>query len=64
MILTIQIEVDEQKYKEAIMEGWADRYGDEITVDEIGSLEHFSDVQLALPNLNIDDDAVQISVIR
>ncbi len=66
MILTIQIEVDEQKYKEAIMEGWNNRFGPDeaITANEVGTLDNPEDFQHAMYYLDVESDAIQISVKR
>lgn len=64
MILTIQIEVDETQYKEAIVEGWYDRFGEAIDVDEVKTMDNFDDFRNALPHIIIDNDAVQISIMR
>ncbi len=64
MILTIQIEVDEQKYKEAIVKGWAERYDEKLPIDEITRLDLFHDFKLALSVLELDGATTQISVMR
>ncbi len=66
MILTIQIEVDEEKYKEAIADGWNDRFGpdDTITPDDVKTLDNFEDFQHAMYFLDVETDHGQITVKR
>ncbi len=64
MILTVQIEVDEEEYKEAIVKGWWDRFQETITVDDVGTLDNFGDFRYALYFLDVKDDAGQVTVKR
>lgn len=45
MKLVITVEVDEKTYKEAICDGWEERFGDKIHVSDIGTVDNPSDFQ-------------------
>ena len=54
MKLIVEIEVDEDVYKDAICEQWRDRFGDAITPDEVATLNNPEDFQHCVCLLDLD----------
>ena len=54
------IEVDEQIYRQAILDGWNRRTGEKATLKDIGSLDNKDDLVWAFPELSTDDFELEV----
>lgn len=48
MKLTIEIEVDKKEYADAVAEGWNDRFGEELTGEDILTFDNPDDFHSAI----------------
>ena len=63
MKIIVEIEIDEEEYREAVTIGWNDRFGEELTSDEVIITNNPSDFQHAAVNMP-EDSFKSIEVIR
>lgn len=53
--LEISFEIDKDKWTKAIQEGWKERFGKEVSLNDIKELHNVSDFVWAVPHLSETD---------
>ncbi len=62
MIITIEINIPEEIYREAIAEGWNKRFGETIDAQDVTMLDDVTDFVWAVPHISLGEDNTTITV--